>query len=77
MIHDSYAVHAGELSNGENCTDVLFASLREAFVDMYVNNNPLSDLRESILEIVDKVPEPPKMGTLDITKVTESEFFFS
>ena len=77
MIHDSYAVHAGELSNGENCTDLLFASLREAFVDMYVNNNPLSDLRESVLEIVDKVPEPPSMGTLDITKVTESEFFFS
>lgn len=77
MIHDSYAVHAGELSNGKNCTDVLFASLREAFVDMYVNNNPLNDLRDCVQEVVKDIPEPPAFGALDITQVKESEFFFS
>jgi len=77
MIHDSYAVHAGELSNGENCTDVLFASLREAFVDMYVNNNPLNDLRDCVQEVVKDIPEPPAFGALDIEQVKESEFFFS
>jgi len=77
MIHDSYAVHAGELSNGKNCTDVLFASLREAFVDMYVNNNPLNDLRDCVQEVVKDIPEPPAFGALDIEQVKESEFFFS
>ena len=77
MIHDSYAVHAGELSNGQNCTDVLFASLREAFVDMYTNHNPLDNLRETIMEVVKDVPHPPAKGTLDINKVLLSEFFLS
>lgn len=77
MIHDSYAVHAGHMDDGRNCTDILFQSLREAFVEMYENNNPLEDFRSNALEVVDEVPEPPKQGDLDIRGVLKSEYFFS
>jgi DNA-directed RNA polymerase len=77
MIHDSYAVHAGQMDDGRNCTDILFQSLRDAFVEMYENNNPLEDFRSNALEVVDEVPEPPKQGDLDIRGVLKSEYFFS
>lgn len=77
MIHDSYAVHAGQMSDGRNCTDILFNSLREAFVDMYENNDPLETFKQAASEVIGEVPEPPKKGTLDIKGVLKSEFFFS
>jgi len=77
MIHDSYAVHAGHLGDGRNCTDILFDALREAFVDMYETNDPLENFRQAALEVLDEVPEPPKRGNLDIRGVLKSEFFFS
>lgn len=77
MIHDSYAVHAGQMSDGRNCTDILFHSLREAFVDMYENNDPLETFKQAASEVIGEVPEPPAKGTLDIRGVLKSEFFFS
>lgn len=77
MIHDSYAVHAGELEDGRNCTEILFDALREAFVEMYETHNPLEELRQAALEVIDDVPEVPAMGALDIKDVLKSEYFFS
>ena len=70
MIHDSYGVHAHH-------TPKLATALREAFVEMYTNHDPLEEYRQSILQVVDEVPPPPKRGNLDISKVLDSAFFFS
>lgn len=74
MIHDSFATHAGN-------TDILRDTLREEFVKMYSENN-LSKFRDEIASQLSpknakKLPELPKQGNLDITKVLNSTYFFS
>ena len=74
MIHDSFATHAGN-------TDILRDTLREEFVKMYSENN-LEKFRDEIAMQLDpknakKLPELPKLGDLDITKVLTSTYFFS
>lgn len=70
MIHDSYGTHAAD-------TPVLARSIREAFVDMYENNDVLEQFRQAALEVVDEVPEVPAKGNLDLSRVLESDFFFA
>jgi len=69
MIHDSYGTHAKN-------TPELAKLLREAFVDIYSKNDVLSDFREAALEVLDEVPEPPKLGNLNIYEVLNSPYFF-
>ena len=74
MIHDSFATHAGN-------TDTLRDTLREEFVKMYSENN-LAKFRDEIASQLSpknakKLPELPKQGNLDITKVLNSTYFFS
>lgn len=66
MIHDDYGTHAAD-------AEKLFHLIRLKFYEMYTEHDPLFDL--SI-----KYPEagpPPKKGTLDLSEVLRSEFFFS
>ena len=71
MIHDSYGTHACDV-------ETLDACIREAFVQMYEDNNPLEMFREEVQTLTDTVlPEVPPMGDLDISLVRDSEFFFS
>ena len=65
MIHDDYGTHA-------SFAPVLYRKIRESFVSMYMNNDPIQDL-------YDKYPyvAPPSKGTMDISDVSESQFFFS
>ena len=74
MIHDSFATHAGN-------TDKLRDTLREEFVKMY-SENQLARFRDEIASQLspknaEKLPEIPKQGNLDITKVLNSTYFFS
>ena len=69
MIHDSYGTHAHN-------TPKMAKLLREAFVDIYKNNDVLDDFRQAALEVLDEVPEPPKMGNLNIHEVLRSPYFF-
>ena len=70
MIHDSYGTHAAD-------TPVLAQLIREAFVDMYTENDVLEQFRQAALEVVDEVPEVPAKGSLDLSRVLESDFFFA
>jgi len=75
MVHDSYATHAAD-------SPALSQALREAFVEMYENNDVLdqflSDISRGLPEDVAKdLPEPPAKGDFDLSKVLESRFFFS
>lgn len=66
MIHDSYGVPARH-------TERLAQIIRDEFVAMYLEHDPLAELR-------DRYPflkPPPEKGQLDIEQVRRSEFFFS
>ena len=77
MIHDSYGTHASDAA-------ALALSLREAFVSMFAGED--TDVLGSLLEEVIAMlpaskhhlapPVPPK-GTLDVSKVQDSLYFFA
>lgn len=75
MIHDSYGAPAGH-------GDIMFTTVREAFVDTYSKNDVLQDLHDHIENLlspkmVDKLPEIPSKGNLDLERVKESMYAFS
>lgn len=78
MIHDSYGVHAGDAS-------VLRRNLADAFVEQY--SEPVlsrfraelaQQLRDSGREdLAEALPPVPPMGSLDLDRVRESDYFFA
>lgn len=66
MIHDDYGTHAADAQR-------LYELIREQFVWMYENHDPLRALQAKypVLGV------PPSRGTLDIREVLRSDFFFS
>jgi len=74
FVHDSYGSHAGAAEDLRDC-------LRQAFVDQY-SGEVLADFRAQLVEqlppeLAEKLPELPPMGTLDLTGVLTSEYFFA
>lgn len=70
MVHDSYGVHASNVPT-------LYELTRLAFVDMYEHNDVLNQFKDSALEVLDEVPEPPQQGDLDLSQVKNSKYFFA
>jgi DNA-directed RNA polymerase, mitochondrial len=73
MVHDSFGCHASDC-------DTMNTLLREAFVEQY-SVNQLENFRSQVVaqlppEIAAEVPECPKPGSFDLTKVRESKYFF-
>lgn len=66
MIHDDYGTHAAFAPQ-------LAKAIRQVFVDMYLNTSPLEDLRKTYPEL----PSPPATGTLNLTDVLSSRYFFA
>lgn len=66
MIHDDYGTHAAN-------SEALFHIIREEFYTMYTENDPLAQLCERYPFLA----EPPAKGSLDLSEVLRSEFFFS
>lgn len=71
MIHDDFGTHAGNVENFRVC-------IREAFVRMYRDHEPLHDLYVSCALALDSgdLPPVPDYGELDILNVLDSEYFF-
>lgn len=74
MVHDSYGSHAGRAGD-------LQRILRAAFVEQY-DANVLEDFRQQLLEQLrpedrEKLPPVPAMGSLDLSAVNASEYFFA
>ena len=65
MIHDDYGTHAADAAR-------LYRIIREVFVAMYENCDPLKELAERY-----GLPEPPARGALDLRAVLDSPYFFS
>lgn len=73
-VHDAYLVHAANV-------DRLSSAIREAFVEMYSDNDVLADFHAAVAEtlppkLCEMLPDPPSFGTLDIKVVNDSAFFF-
>lgn len=73
MIHDSFGTHASD-------TPMLAACIREAFVDMYEDNDVLQQFSDQVTPILtgkNKIPDLPAKGSLDLAGVRDSDFFFA
>lgn len=76
MIHDSYGTHAAD-------TPALARTLREVFVDMFGGKNLLEVFLEEAKQLIqdegklEKLPDLPPLGSLDVNKVMEADFFFA
>lgn len=72
MIHDSFGCHAADVQ-------MLGACLRETFVQLYVENDPLQMFKDQAEELMNgkKLPDLPTKGKLDVSLVKDSEFFFA
>jgi DNA-directed RNA polymerase len=74
MVHDSYGTHAA-------CVDALAHELRASFVRQY-SADVLGRFREQLIEqlpaaLAESIPPLPSTGTLDLTAVETSEYFFA
>jgi len=71
-IHDDYGTHACD-------TDFLFRAVREEFVSMYTQRDWLMSWKkeQERLSPSIKLDDPPAKGTLDITGVLNSKYFFT
>ena len=71
MIHDSFGSHAADIP-------MLSACLRETFIELYLDNDPLEMFKTQVQILTNaELPELPAKGTLDISAVRNSEFFFA
>lgn len=70
FIHDDYGTHAPDI-------DTLHQAIREAFVELYQDNDPLTDFKifnEDRAGLV--LPDPPLRGGLDLSQIIDSDYFF-
>lgn len=70
VVHDSYGVHATHVER-------MAENIRKAFFQMYNGKDVLYDLYESYEHLIPDLPEPPSTGTLDLSGVLQSKYFFS
>jgi DNA-directed RNA polymerase len=75
LVHDSYGAPAGDCA-------VLARSTRQCFVTLYTKHEVVSSLHQSFQRsLVDHpdavLPEVPPLGTLDLSGIHASQFFFA
>lgn len=71
VIHDDYGTHACDI-------DALHEAIREAFIELYATNNPLSEFKvcNELQKVGIVLPPLPEVGKLNIHEVIDSEYFF-
>jgi DNA-directed RNA polymerase, mitochondrial len=72
MIHDDFGTHACDVQKFRQI-------IRDEFVDMYKENEPLHDLYVSCALLLPDgdVPVVPEYGDLDLDLIRESRYFFA
>lgn len=72
MVHDSYGTHSPNMNTLGNV-------LRECFVDMYEEHDVLQELYDHAAQQIGTadLPDVPTKRNLDLSKVLESNYFFS
>lgn len=66
MIHDDFGTHAAD-------SEQFYGIIREQFIKLYSENKPLVQF---YAKYKDSITPPPEEGTLDITAVRSSRYFF-
>jgi DNA-directed RNA polymerase len=69
FIHDDFGTHAADTAR-------LHEIIRETFVELYESHDPLRALAAQYEDTEFELPELPAYGTLDITSVKQSAYFF-
>ena len=74
MVHDSYGTHACNV-------DKLGKATRDAFYELYGDNDPIDMLRKQLLKLIPekdhkKIPDLPSRGDLDINLIRKAKYFF-
>ncbi|MGY5795170.1 DNA-directed RNA polymerase len=75
MIHDSFGVPAADAQR-------LWLETRSVFVEMYTKHDVLQEFRDGLAEqlgdeLAEQLKPLPKKGTLNLTEVLHSDFFFA
>jgi DNA-directed RNA polymerase len=73
LIHDSFATHAAD-------TEQFFHIIRSAFVNMYSEYCPFEEIHAYTMEALDdkkRCPNIPQKGSVDLSKVLESDYAFA
>ena len=75
LIHDSFGTIPADAGN-------LFKAVRETLVDTYEENDVLADFRDQFADQLhesqlDKMPEMPAKGALDLQEILKSDFAFA
>ena len=70
MIHDDFGTLAADAPRFNQI-------IREEFVKMYQQDDWLARFAQSYIDAGVKLPLPPSHGTLDITQVLDSKYFFA
>lgn len=75
LIHDSFGTIPAKAG-------AMFRAVRETMVETYENNDVLGDFRDQFMDQLhqsqlEKMPEIPKAGTLDIRLILQSDFAFA
>lgn len=75
LIHDSFGTIPAD-------SDSLFKAVRETLVDTYESNDVIADLYEQFADQLhesqlEKMPEVPAKGSLDLQSILESDFAFA
>jgi len=72
MVHDSYGTHSSLMPKMSNI-------LREEFVNMYEQHDVLTELRQHAIRTLgtEDVPLPPERGSLALSNVLKSDYFFA
>lgn len=76
LVHDSYGTVAADV-------EMMGACLRRAFVRLYTDNDPLAEFRVDMQMLLaggqneNALPPLPPKGSLDLSLVEQSDFFFA
>lgn len=82
-VHDSFWTHAADVPK-------MNATIRDKFIDLHENRDEVTGEPKFILTELDEalrsryldehlanLPDPPQYGDLDLSRVRESDYFFS
>jgi DNA-directed RNA polymerase len=69
-IHDSFGVHACHVG-------VLYETLRETFIELYEEYDPINGLVKRAIKDGIQIPIPPLKGSYEVSEVSDSVYFFT